>query len=156
MQTIRTDATEALVNRSFLFVPADSDKKLQKAQSVAADALIIDLEDSVADSTKPVARERARDFLQGEVSTEVWVRINPLDTEDALLDLRTVMPTAPAGIVLPKPNGARDAIQLAKLLDVLEHESGSEPGQTAILPIATERPSALFHLHEYASVPRLA
>ena len=137
------------MNRSFLFVPADSERKLTKARDSAADALIIDLEDSVASSERPKARQIAREFMSDAAQQELWLRINPLDTADALLDLREVMPAAPSGIVLPKPEGARDALQLAKLLDVLEQENGSEPGSTAIMPIATETPGALFRLREY-------
>jgi citrate lyase subunit beta/citryl-CoA lyase len=145
------------VIRSFLFVPGDSGKKLQKAAASAADALIVDLEDSVAPREKPRARSIAREFLSEHGDRGCWVRINPLDTEDALADLRALMPAAPAGIVLPKPRGAKDAIQLAKLLTVLEQEHGLPEGRTSILPIATERPGALFHLHDYAgSTARLA
>ena len=161
MQAFGAHVTEAFVSRSFLFVPADSERKLQKARSSGADALIIDLEDSVAVEARPMARKIAHDFISGasaaDPSADLWVRINPLDTEDALQDLRAVLPAAPKGIVLPKPRGATDVGQLAKLLDVLEHETGIEPGQTSIIPIATERPAALFHMHEYAnSIPRLA
>jgi len=138
------------VSRSFLFVPADSERKLAKARDTSADALIIDLEDSVAASARPKAREIAQDFLADKGGAELWVRINPLDTEDALQDLRAVMPSGPRGIILPKPIGARESNQLAKLLDVLELEGGHSPGQTSIIPIATERPAALFKMHEYA------
>lgn len=145
------------MTRSFLFVPADSEKKLLKAVDSGADALIVDLEDSVAANERPRAREIARDFLSGHRQAELWVRINPLDTEDALADLRELMPASPAGIVLPKPRGAGDAVKLAKLLDVLEQENHRPQGETRILPIATERPAALFTLHGYAdSTPRLA
>jgi len=137
------------VIRSFLFVPGDSGKKLLKASGSGADALIVDLEDSVAAREKPRARSMARDFMSEHPELELWVRINPLDTEDALADLRSLMPSGPAGIVLPKPHGARDAIQLGKLLDVLEQECDLSAGSTAVLPIATERPAALFHMHEY-------
>ena len=150
MQALGTDAAETKVSRSFLFVPADSERKLAKARDTGADALIIDLEDSVAASARPRAREIARDFLTDKGGAELWVRINPLDTEDALQDLRAVMPAGPRGIILPKPIGARDTNQLAKLLDVLELEGGHTPGQTSIIPIATERPAALFKMHEYA------
>ena len=149
MQAVRAYAQEAAVSRSFLFVPADSERKLKKSLESGADALILDLEDSVAASEKPRARSLARAFLLDRADTPVWVRINPLDTEDALADLREIMPAAPFGIVLPKPTGARDSVQLGKLLDVLEQESGITEGATKILPIATERPSALFHMHEY-------
>ncbi len=67
-----------------------------------------------------------------------------------MLDLRAVMPAAPAGIVLPKPRGADDVVRLAKLLDALEVEHGLPNERTAIMPITTERPAALFGLHEYA------
>ncbi len=135
--------------RSFLFVPGDSERKLEKAAGSAADALIVDLEDAVAGDRRAEARQTAASFLGAGSRPDVWVRINALDTEDALPDLRAVVPSGPAGIVLPKPRGARDSIQLSKLLDALEQDAGLPAGQTAILPIATERPSALFHLDEY-------
>ena len=145
------------MSRSFLFVPADSERKLDKAAGSRADALIIDLEDSVASSGRPGARKTASSFVASHPDRNLWVRINALDTEDALLDLRELMPAGPAGIVLPKPKRAKDAIQLAKLLDVFEQENELPQGQTLIMAIATEQPAALFHLHEYANAtPRLA
>jgi citrate lyase subunit beta/citryl-CoA lyase len=145
------------VSRSFLFVPGDNERKLDKAVGSNADALIIDLEDSVAESERPRARKTASEFVSSHRNRVLWVRINPLDTEDALADLRELMPAGPAGIVLPKPQSARDATQLAKLLDVFEQESDLPHGQTMIMPIATERPAALFRMHEYAdATPRLA
>ena len=157
MQEIGTDAQGAGVSRSFLFVPGDSERKLEKAVESNADALIIDLEDSVASSQRPEARKIAREFISGHSDLDLWVRINSLDTEDALSDLRELMPAGPVGIVLPKPRGAKDAIQLAKLLDVFEQENDLQQGRTLILPVATERPAALFHLHEYSNAtPRLA
>ncbi len=150
MQALGLDAPEEIVSRSFLFVPADSERKLKKSQESGADALILDLEDSVAASERPRARSLAKAFLADRGDTSVWVRINPLDTEDALADLREIIPAAPTGIILPKPRGAKDAVQLGKIVSVLEEESGISEGQTRIMPIATERPEALFHLHEYA------
>lgn len=139
------------MNRSFLFVPGDSGRKLEKAVASAADAIIVDLEDSVAAPEKARGRSIAREFLAGHRGRGCWVRINPLDTEDALADLRALVPSGPAGIVLPKPRGAKDAVQLGKLLDVLEQEHGLPPGGTPILPIATERPEALFGLRDYTN-----
>ena len=157
MQAVGAHDAEAKVSRSFLFVPADSGRKLEKAGKCGADALILDLEDSIADSARPRARELAAEFLQQKRETDIWVRINPLDSADALEDLKAVMPAAPDGIVLPKPRGAGDTNQLAKLLDVLEQESDLEQGATVILPVATERPAALFSMDEYAeSTARLA
>ena len=139
------------MNRSFLFVPGDSERKLAKARESAADALIIDLEDSVASSARPAARTLLGEFLGNDADMELWVRINPLQSEDALLDLRAAYPGAPAGIVLPKAAGARDVEELSQLLDALESEHGIPLGQTRVLPIVTERPDALFRLHEYAA-----
>lgn len=145
------------MSRSFLFVPADSPEKLAKASACGADALILDLEDSVTPDARPAARKNVSEFLANDIDVDVWVRINPMDTSDALDDLRAVFPGAPQGIVLPKPYSARDAGKLAKLLDVLEQEAGIDAGQTRILPIVTERPAALFKLHEYAgATSRLA
>ncbi len=156
MQTLCIDDAASFMSRSFLFVPGDSEKKLARAEQADADALIIDLEDSVRAEARPAARKLAREFLSNVHASQVWVRINPLDSVDALEDLRSVLPGQPHGIVLPKPEGARDVNQLSMLIDVLEQENSIEPGRTAVLPIVTERPSALFHLYEYAAAtPRL-
>lgn len=157
MHALCPDDAEAGVSRSFLFVPADSEKKLAKARDTSADALILDLEDSVAKNSRPGARRLAREFLADKGQRDVWVRINPLDSADALTDLRELIPSVPFGVVLPKSCGARDVNQLSMLIDVLEQENGLPAGQTAILPIATERPEALFRMHEYAqATPRMS
>ena len=85
MQTRRADAQEATMNRSYLFVPADSERKMIKALQAGADALILDLEDSVAADARPAARELAHEYLKDKEN--VWVRINPIDTDDAQADL---------------------------------------------------------------------
>lgn len=143
------------MNRSYLFVPADSERKMKKAADVGADALILDLEDSVSPDSRPAARELSRDYLLDREG--VWVRVNPIGSEDAAADLEAVMPSAPTGIVLPKSCGADDITRLAAMLDTLERTHGIEAGRTCILPICTETPDALFALGSYAgSSPRLA
>jgi citrate lyase subunit beta/citryl-CoA lyase len=143
------------MNRSYLFVPADSERKMKKASDVGADALILDLEDSVAPESRPAARELSRDYLVDRAG--VWVRINALASEDAVADLKAIMPSAPTGIVLPKSRGADDVLRLAAMLDTLERTHGIEAGHTRILPICTETPDALFTLGSYAGCsPRLA
>jgi citrate lyase subunit beta/citryl-CoA lyase len=139
------------MSRSFLFVPADSERKLAKARVGDADALIIDLEDSVAAGARPAARKTAVHFMGSDAPMPLWVRINPLHSEDATLDLEAVMPLAPDGIVLPKCAGGDDIVKLGKLLDTLEIEHGLPLGRTRVLPIVTEQPAALFRLHEYAA-----
>jgi len=141
--------------RSFLFVPADSERKLHKAGDVGADALILDLEDSVAADARPGARVLAREFLAGRDDT--WVRINPMGTDAAHDDLEGVMPSVPEGIVLPKPRSAAAAIELSECLSKLERQHGIAEGSTRILPLCTEHPEALFTLNSYrAATSRLA
>lgn len=141
--------------RSFLFVPADSERKLQKAVGAGADALILDLEDSVAAEARPDARAMAREFLAGKEN--VWIRINPIDTDDSAADLEGVMPSAPAGIVLPKPRDASAARELGRRISALESRHGIDAGSTKILPLCTEHPEALFTLGTYVgSTARLA
>jgi citrate lyase subunit beta/citryl-CoA lyase len=145
--------------RSLLFVPGDSEKKLAKSTSTAADALILDLEDSVAPERTATARVMVAEFLQTHRQRnhqQLWVRINPLQTPLALHDLVAVMAGKPDGIMLPKPLNAKDAQQLDHCLSALEVREGLELGSTRIIPVATEVPGALFDLQSYAgSTPRL-
>ena len=139
--------------RSFLFIPADSEKKLGKADESGADAIILDLEDSVTPANKPAARKLAADFLTARPRAgrryQIWVRINPLDTDLALGDLAAVVASAPDGIMLPKPEGPADVLQLSHYLDALEVQAGLEPGSIRIVPVATETPGAVFKLGDY-------
>ena len=145
--------------RSLLFVPGDSEKKLAKSSSTTADALILDLEDSVAPERTATARVMVAEFLQAHRQRshqQLWVRINPLQTPLALHDLVAVMAGKPDGIMLPKPLNAKDAQQLDHCLSALEVREGLELGSTRIIPVATEVPGALFDLQSYAgSTPRL-
>ena len=134
------------MSRSYLFVPGDSERKLAKAADGAADALILDLEDSVAEGARPAARRSVADFLGASERAHCWVRINPLDSPEARLDLEAVMPASPYGIVLPKSSGAEDVVRLAAQLSDMEQDGQSA---TKILPIVTEVPAALFRLQGY-------
>lgn len=137
--------------RSLLFVPGDSERKLAKAIESPADALILDLEDAVAPSRTHIARGMVLDYLssrQDRSQQQLWVRINPLSTPAALLDL-TVIAGAPDGIVLPKVRSAQDVVQLAHYLDALEVRDGVPLGTIRIVPVATETPQALFSLGGY-------
>ena len=139
--------------RSLLFVPGDSEKKLAKSTSTAADALILDLEDSVAPERTAVARVMVAEFLQAHPDRsqqQLWVRINPLQTPEALADLVAVMPARPDGIMLPKPLNGLHAQQLDHYLSALESREGLALGSTRIIPVATEVPGALFDLQSYA------
>jgi citrate lyase subunit beta/citryl-CoA lyase len=145
--------------RSLLFVPGDSEKKLAKSTSTAADALILDLEDSVAPERTALARVMVAEFLQAHPDRsqqQLWVRINPLQTPEALADLVAVMPARPDGIMLPKPLNGLHAQQLDHYLSAIETREGLALGSTRIIPVATEVPGALFDLQSYAGAsPRL-
>jgi citrate lyase subunit beta/citryl-CoA lyase len=139
--------------RSWLFVPGDSERKLAKGEGSGADALILDLEDAVAAERRPQARGLVREYLSGRRGArpcQLWVRMNPLDSADALLDLAGVLPGAPDGIVVPKTNSGADVVRLGHYLSALEASHGIADGATRILPVATETAPALFQLGSYA------
>lgn len=146
--------------RSLLFVPGDSEAKIAKSAEVAADVLIFDLEDSVAAARRPEARKRVLAHLEANRSgrtSQFYVRINPLETADALKDLEAIMPGAPDGIILPKPRGVEDIAELAVVLDQFEAALDLPPDSTRIIPVATETPAAIFMLGGYVLAgPRLA
>ena len=130
--------------RSLLFVPGDRPERFDKAAASGADALILDLEDSVAASAKDAARAAVAARLRAERGgVAVFVRINPLDTDLSRDDLSALQGLAPDAIVLPKAEGAASVRLLAERL--------AAAGIGApILPIATETPAAIFQLGSYA------
>jgi citrate lyase subunit beta / citryl-CoA lyase len=143
--------------RSFLFVPADSERKLARGPQSGADALILDLEDSVVPANRPAARALARGFLDttGDAGLQRWVRVNPLATDAALDDLAAVMPGRPDGILLPKcvPEDLRT---LDHYLSAFEAGAALPLGAVRVIAIATETPAAMFAIGNYAGVsPRL-
>jgi citrate lyase subunit beta/citryl-CoA lyase len=146
--------------RSWLFVPGDSDKKLGKADDSGSDAIILDIEDSVAPDAKPEARRKVRAFLDSRPvagrQMQLWVRINPLD-DNGLLDLASVIGGAPDGIMVPKIDGPADVLRLSYYLDAFEARDGIRHGSIGILPVATETPAAALNLSGFASakLPRL-
>lgn len=134
-----------------LFVPADSERKLEKGADTGADALILDLEDAVAPSRTHIARTMALEYLRARTDRsrqQLWVRINPLDTDASLLDL-AITAGAPDGLVLPKVRSAADVVRLSNYLDALEVRDGVARGSIRIMPVATETPQALFTLGSY-------
>ena len=138
--------------RSLLFVPGDSERKLAKSDDFAADAIIIDLEDSVAPENKAAARALAREFLEsrsGGRRHQLWVRINPVDSPHAGADLGSVMPAGPDGIVVPKVRSPEDVEVLGRRMGTYEAEHEFRVGATSILPLVTETPESLFQLGEY-------
>ncbi len=130
--------------RSLLFVPGDRPDRMRKALGSGADALILDLEDSVMPERKAEAREHVAGFLgepRGEV--KLLVRINPLRSDAVEADLAAVLSARPDGIMLPKCQESGDVLELVE-------QMGAEA--VPILPIATETPASVFGLGTYADV----
>ena len=136
--------------RSLLFVPGDRPDRMEKALGVGADALILDLEDSVAPAAKAEARRAVAAFLDANGAAKLWVRVNPLDGAEIERDLAALLPAHPDGIVLPKAEGGASVAELARRLA----ERGNATAQ--IMAIATETPAAMFQLGSYGGVKRLA
>lgn len=137
--------------RSFLFVPADSDKKLTKGASSGADALILDLEDSVALSNKPAARANAADYLKSAdpKGPKLCVRMNALDTSFWTDDLEAVIAARPYAILVPKTITGGCIRTVSNRLDDLEEEAGMEIGSTRLFCVATETAASMFNLGTY-------
>lgn len=131
--------------RSLLFVPGDRPERMEKALTLGADALILDLEDAVAPLAKVAARNAVGSFLKTAARpVPIFVRVNPL--ESALIDddIAALSGLNPDGLVLPKAEGAASVEALARMAETVP-----------ILPIATETPGAIFQLGSYGSVRHL-
>jgi citrate lyase subunit beta / citryl-CoA lyase len=145
--------------RSLLFVPGDSERKFVKAQTAAADALILDLEDAVAPPQKDEARKRVARLLE-DPSPRPWtffVRVNALDTGMTLEDLSAVVKPGLDAIMIPKANGAADIERFGHYLDAFETKAGMAVGTVKMIVVSTETAQAMFALHTYTPAhPRLA
>jgi citrate lyase subunit beta/citryl-CoA lyase len=134
--------------RSLLFVPADSAKKLDKAMTSGADAVIVDLEDSISPDGKAGARKSAAAFLKEAVATpsrpQILVRVNGLQTGLIDADLDAVAPATPDAIMLPKAEGGASVVHADAKLAVREAMNGLPDGHIKILALATETAAALF------------
>lgn len=146
--------------RSLLFVPANGGSKLDKAFASGADAVIIDLEDSIAPEQKDVARKNAAAFLTGAVAQtarpRLLVRVNSLATGLTDADLDAVVPARPDAIMLPKAEGGAALIQADTKLTAREAISGIANGHIKILAQAIESAAGIFQIGTFrAASPRL-
>jgi citrate lyase subunit beta/citryl-CoA lyase len=139
--------------RSYLFVPGDSTRKQEKGLESGADALLLDLEDSVSPDNKPKAREVVRDYLGANIGKaerpRLFVRVNALDTGMTDADLDAVIPARPDGILFPKSRHGGDVVHLDAKITAREALYGIDEGATRILALVTESAQALFGLHNY-------
>lgn len=150
------DARPAFKARSWLFAPGDSERKMGKAADGPADIILLDLEDSVAPEMKPDARILVAQFLQSRPDRHrLWVRINPVHSAEAKLDLEAVVSAGPGGIMLPKACGRADVEALDKEITRLEKAAGLEAGTIRVAALVTETAAAMFKTGDYAGSPRL-
>jgi citrate lyase subunit beta/citryl-CoA lyase len=144
--------------RSLLFVPGDSERKFARAKDCGADALILDLEDSVAVSEKAAARALVARLIDPEPG-RAWaciVRVNALDTGLTLDDLAAVVKPGLDALLIPKVDSAADLERIGHYLDALEAKAGMASGSVKLASVATETAKAMFALGSYAPAhPRL-
>ncbi len=148
---------DAYPPRSWLFVPGDSVRKSERSIASGADAVILDLEDSVAPAAKADARLHTLNFIKSRRTSvggpQLWVRVNPLDTPESVDDVAAAVEAGAYGLVLPKAEGADDVVRLARMIDTIDANSAAH-----IMAIATETPRAVLRLQSFAEmqVPRLS
>src|SRR5437879_1826147 len=141
--------------RSLLFVPGDNEHKFAKASGIGADALILDLEDSVASPRKMLARDMVQNLLGGPPRDWAFlVRINPLGSGLTLGDLAAVVRPGLDGILVRKVSGIGDIELISNYVDVLEVATGVTPGHVKLLVVATETPAAMIGFAGYATPSR--
>jgi citrate lyase subunit beta/citryl-CoA lyase len=141
--------------RTALFAPGDSARKAEKAIASAADAVILDLEDSVSASGKPAARMATVQVLRASAGRSMIVRVNPRGTEWYLADLAAIVPAAPSAVMLPKCTGPADLVVLDHHLSALEVSAGLPLGGIGVVAIVTETAASVFTLGSYGGAPRL-
>jgi citrate lyase subunit beta/citryl-CoA lyase len=154
--TIKANRGEIFNARSWLFAPGDNEHKMEKATASAADVVILDLEDAVAEEIKPRARSMVSAFLRAQPDrSRLWVRINPLQGPHALADLAAIVSARPAGIMLPKARGRTDVEVLDHYLSALEVAAECARGSTRVIVLVTETAESMFTTGTYAGAPRM-
>lgn len=139
--------------RSLLFVPGDSERKLAKALQTPADALILDLEDSVSGERAKLARDIVRgcldDLPKASRKQQLWVRVNALTHPEAMADIVAIAGGQPDVILLPKTRSGDDVALLDHYLSALEIRDEVEQGSIRIVPVVTETPESVLAMHSY-------
>ncbi|MEQ8953813.1 MAG: CoA ester lyase [Gammaproteobacteria bacterium] len=146
------------IRRSLHFVPGSSEKMFEKALTLPADSLILDLEDSVASGKKVDARRQVVEWLQQADfgRREKLVRINPMDSDFGRDDLEAVIAAKPDGLVIPKAENAKILVALDSLIQELEKHHRLDVGSVKLHLVATETAAAVFNLQQMAALDRVA
>ena len=110
--------------RSYLYVPGDDPRRIEKALATGADAVVIDLEDAVTPSRKEEARRNAAEILESEPASPVFVRVNALGSELAAQNIDAVVGTHITGLRLPKVESLESVRLVAETLDERRSEAG--------------------------------
>ena len=145
------------LRRSIHFVPGGNEKMLNKALGLAADSLILDLEDSVTPDRKGIARDEVCDWLANAdfKNQEKLVRINPMDSEWGREDLEAVLQHRPDGIVLPKVLDLKAVHAVDQLIINQEKIADADYGDIKLLLIGTEMAAAVFNLAQMVNHERV-
>ena len=145
------------LRRSIHFVPGGNEKMLNKALGLAADSLILDLEDSVTPDRKGIARDEVCDWLANAnfKNQEKLVRINPMDSEWGREDLEAVLQHRPDGIVLPKVLDLKAVHAVDQLIINQEKVAGADYSDIKLLLIGTEMAAAVFNLAQMVNHERV-
>jgi citrate lyase subunit beta / citryl-CoA lyase len=125
----------ASVLRTFLFAPGNHPRRVEKAFTVGADAVILDLEDAVAIGEKVATRKTVIEALSRPRSCKGYVRVNAIGTQWCLGDVLEIVRPGVDGIVLPKVESAADLRTIDWLVTNLERERGLTPGGIDLMPI---------------------
>jgi citrate lyase beta subunit len=129
---------------------------MHKALTLAADGLILDLEDAVTPDKKAATRPIVKRWLEtlDFGKRERWVRMNPIFSEYAVADVEETIPGRPDGYLVPKPRRADDVRRIVAMLERLEQKHGLPFGSTRLILIATETPEGLLNIREVAAASR--
>ncbi len=143
--------------RAIHFVPGASDKMLAKSVEFAADALVLDLEDSVTPENKESARKTVNEWLKSADfrGKERMVRMNPLDTPWGIRDLEVTMEARPDSYMVPKVRTADDLLKVDGIISEMERRYGHPAGGVKLLVIATETPQGLLNIRDFGGCPRV-
>jgi citrate lyase subunit beta/citryl-CoA lyase len=121
--------------RSFLFAPGNHTRRVEKALSLDADAVILDLEDAVAIAEKAATRNLVAAALEHRRQGLLYVRVNAVDTEFCYWDIVAVLRPGLDGIILPKVESAAELATIEWLLAQLERDRGLPIGDIDLIPI---------------------